>query len=136
MRELPYTYKDLNNKEENIFDAFQLFLDTSFSDGNSCLTLSQLKEFPFAEGFSKNGYLMSTNYDELVKNIDRITYITLGKDIYHKTSKLLYFMSKYRGDMNIRELNNLSVKEIVKIIYEELEKSFEMDNGAYTWLKN
>ena len=124
MKTIPYSYKDLTPKEEIIFEAFLLYLETSFSDGEACLTLSQLETMPFAEGFSNNGYLISTNFKELVKNVDRIDYITLGKDIYHKTSKLVYFMSKYRGDMTVKELKNLSVKEVLKIINEELEKNY------------
>ena len=124
LKTIPYSYKGFNTKEEVIFEAFLLYLETSFSDGEACLSLSQLKSMPFAEGFSKDGYLMATNFESLVKNIDRIDYIKLGKDVYHKTSGLMYFMSKYRGDMSLKELKALSVRDVLKIISEEQEKNY------------
>ena len=124
LKTIPYSYKGFTTREEVIFEAFLLYLETSFSDGEACLALPQLKAMPFVEGFSNKGYLMATTFDDLVKNIDRIDYITLGKDIYHKTSSLMYFMSKYRGDMSVKELRSLSVKDVLRIISEEQEKSY------------
>ena len=47
--------EDLSIREENMLDHFKWYIEESFTDGDGCLTIEQLKSFPSALGFSENG---------------------------------------------------------------------------------
>ena len=113
---------ELTTKEEKIFEALTWFIEDSFSDGTACLHVSQFAQLPFAEGYTKKDVRIATNYKNIVENIDRIDYIKMAGQNYYKTSRILYYMERFSGDTDIRELDNLSVNEMIKrIINGEIE---------------
>ena len=114
--------QDLTIKEEKILDYFMWFVEDSFSDGEGCLSLDQLSAIPFVRGFSKDNVCISYDYDSLKNNIDRVDYVKVGEDKFHKTSKALFLMEKYCGDLDFYQINNLSVRDIQKRIDETDEK--------------
>ena len=98
------------------------FVEDSFSDGEGCLSLDQLSAIPFVRGFSKDNVCISYDYNSLKNNIDRVDYVKVGEDKFHKTSKALFLMEKYCGDLDFYQINNLSVRDIQKRIDETDEK--------------
>ena len=119
--------EDLTPREENIFEALTWFIKDSFSDGESCLHISQFRQFPFAIGYASNGLKAADNYESLVRNIDNVEYIDLAGSKYYKTSRFLYFMEKYSGDTDFNELNTLSVTDMIRRISDGEEKIREKE---------
>lgn len=117
----------LNPREDKILEAFSWFLQDSFTDGESCLHITQFKSLPFAKACSSKGVLVASNYDNMVKNLDNISYIELGEERYYKTSRFLFYMEKYSGDTDISELNSLSVKDMLRRISDGKEKLYEKE---------
>ena len=110
------SYAELSVREEKMLEAFSWFLEDHFSDGTGCLHISQFEPMPFAKAYSKDGMLVASNFENTVYNLDSVAYIKVGDNKFYKTSKFLYLMEKYSGDTDIKELNSLSVKEMLKRI--------------------
>lgn len=115
-------YESLTPREERMMETFTWFIEDSFTDGEGCLHLSQFRNVPFAQAFGNNDLLVASNYEQMEKNVDRIAYITMGDNRFYKTSRFLYYMEKYSGDTDIRELESLSVKEMLRRISDGEEK--------------
>lgn len=110
--------EDLTVKEECILDLFNWFVEDSFSDGEGCLTLEQLEAIPNAKGYINNGLCVASNHKGLVDNLDNVSYVTIGNDKFHKTSRMMYYMEKYCGDLDLYQINNLTIKEMLRKIDE------------------
>ena len=123
------SYEILTPREDKMMEAFTWFLEDNFSDGEGCLHISQFKNVPIARAYGKNGLIVASNYENMLKNVDDIEYITIGEEKFHKTSRFLYYMEKYCGDIDVRELENLSVKEMTRRIFEGEEKLLEKENA-------
>ena len=110
--------EDLTVKEECILDLFNWFVEDSFSDGEGCLTLEQLEAIPNAKGYINNGLCVASNHKGLVDNLDNVSYVTIGNDKFHKTSRMMYYMEKYCGDLDLYQINNLTIKDMLRKIDE------------------
>lgn len=110
--------EDLTIKEECILDLFNWFVEDSFSDGEGCLTLKQLEAIPNAKGYINNGLCVASNHKGLVDNLDNVSYVTIGNDKFHKTSRMMYYMEKYCGDLDFYQINNLTIKDMLRKIDE------------------
>ena len=108
----------LSVREENMLDKFKWFIEDSFSDGEGCLTVEQLNALPFVKGYTDRDVCVSYDYNSLRANLDRIKYIKIGEDKFYKTSRALFYMEKYCGDMDFYQINNLSVKYMIRKIDE------------------
>jgi hypothetical protein len=118
---LPYLTEEgerepLTPKEDNMLDLFKGFVEESFSDGDGCLTLEQLEALPFAKGYSKQDVCIAPTHNTLINNIDRVEYVTIGEDRFYKTSKMGYYMEKYCGDLDLNQINNLTIREMLRRI--------------------
>jgi hypothetical protein len=118
---LPYLTEEgerepLTPKEDNMLDLFKWFVEESFSDGDGCLTLEQLEALPFAKGYSKQDVCIAPTHNTLINNIDRVEYVTIGEDRFYKTSKMGYYMEKYCGDLDLNQINNLTIREMLRRI--------------------
>lgn len=131
LKDRSLSYELLNPREDKMMEALTWFIEDNFSDGEGCLHISQFKSVPFARAYGKNGMLVASDFDNMLKNIDRIEYVTMGDDKFYKTSRFLYYMEKYCGDMDIRELENLSVKEMTKKILDGEEKLRDEESKEY-----
>ena len=120
-------YDSLTPREEKIMESFTWFIEDNFSDGEGCLHLSQFKGVPVAYAYGNNDLLVASNYENMEKNVDRIAYIKVGDTKFYKTSRFLFYMEKYCGDMDLRELESLSVKEMLRRISEGEEKLYEKE---------
>ena len=109
---------DLTVREEHIRDTFKWFVEESFSDGEACLTIEQLSAIPWIKGYTEKDVCIAYNYESLKTNLDRVKYIKIGNDKYFKTSRVLFYMEKYCGDLNYYQINNLSIKEILRKVDE------------------
>ena len=114
--------QDLTVREEQIMEKFMWFVEESFTDGEGCLSIDQLSAIPFVRGFSKDDMCISYDYDSLRRNLDRVNYIKIGEDKFYKTSRALYYMEKYCGDLDFYQVNNLSIKDIQRKISDTEEK--------------
>lgn len=114
--------EDLTPKEECMLNLFNWFVEDSFSDGEGCLTLKQLEVIPYAKGYIENGLCVASNHKSLVENLDSIKYITIGNDKFHKTSRMMYYMEKYCGDLDFYQINNLTLKDMLRKIDEGEER--------------
>ena len=114
--------QDLTIREEQIMEKFMWFVEESFTDGEGCLSIDQLSAIPFVRGFSKDDMCISYDYDSLRRNLDRVYYIKIGEDKFYKTSRALYYMEKYCGDLDFYQVNNLSIKDIKRKISDTEEK--------------
>ena len=110
--------EELTPKEEKVFQALTWFLEDSFSDGDACLHISQLEAIPFTKGYSKYDMEIASDFKGLLYNLDRISHIEIAGHRYYKTSRFMYYLEKYSGSLEVRELNNLSVKDMLKKITE------------------
>ena len=110
--------EELTIKEECILDLFNWFVEDSFSDGEGCLTLEQLEAIPNAKGYIENGLCVAYNHKGLVDNLDSVKYVTIGNDKFHKTSRMMYYMEKYCGDLDLYQINNLTIKDMLRKIDE------------------
>lgn len=122
---------ELTPREERIFETFTWFIEDSFSDGESCFHVSQFKQLPFVTGHASNGLKIASNFDSILNNLDTIKYIEMGQSKYYKTSRFLYFMEKYSGETDLRELNTLSVTEMIKRISEGEQKIREKEEEYF-----
>ena len=114
--------EELTPKEECMLDLFNWFVEDSFSDGEGCLTLEQLEAIPYAKGYMDNGLCISQNHSSLVNNLDKVKYVTIGEDKFHKTSRMMYYMEKYCGDLDFYQINNLTIKDMLRKIDEGEER--------------
>lgn len=121
------SYELLTPTEDRMMEALTWFIEDNFSDGEGCLHISQFKDVLFAKAYGKNGLIVAHNFENMLKNIDNIEYITMGDEKFFKTSRFLYYMEKYCGDMDIKELENLSVKEMTRRIMDGEEKLREKE---------
>ena len=118
--------EELTIREEHMLDLFKWFVEDSFSDGEGCLTIEQLKSLPYAKGYTDKGVCIASNHNSLEANLDNVEYIKIGEDNYYKTSRILYYMEKYCGDLDYYQINNLTMKEMLRKIddgEEALEKA-------------
>ena len=125
------TYETLTPREDMILEAFNWFIEDNFSDGEGCLHISQFEKVPFAKAYGNNDMLVASDYKNMLENVDRIKYIQMGDDKFYKTSRFLYFMEKYCGDTDVRELDSLSVKEMIKRIQDGAEKLREQEQKEF-----
>lgn len=120
----------LSVREENMLEKFKWFIEDAFSDGDGCLDIEQLSAWSFVKGYTEKDVCVSYDYNSLLTNLDRIKYIKVGEDKFYKTSKALYYMEKYCGDMDFYQINNLSIKDMIRKIDEGedllREKELEM----------
>lgn len=114
--------EELTPKEECMLDLFNWFVEDSFSDGEGCLTLEQLEAIPYAKGYMDNGLCIAQNHSSLVNNLDKVKYVTIGEDKFHKTSRMMYYMEKYCGDLDFYQINNLTIKDMLRKIDEGEER--------------
>lgn len=134
---LPYVkgqqsnYEELSPREEKILEALTWFIEDSFSDGDGCLHISQFKNVPFARAYTSNGLVVGSSYESMLNNLDRIKYIQMGDSKFYKTSRFLYYMEKYSGDTDIRELEAMSVKEMLTRISDGEEKLREKEEEEF-----
>lgn len=125
------TYETLTPREDMILEAFNWFIEDNFSDGEGCLHISQFEKVPFAKAYGNNDMLVASDYKNMLENVDRIKYIQMGDDKFYRTSRFLYFMEKYCGDTDVRELDSLSVKEMIKRIQDGAEKLREQEQKEF-----
>ena len=117
--------EDLTLREENMLDLFKWFVEDSFSDGEGCLTIEQLKATPSIKGYTDKDVCIASGSKSLEANLDNVKYVKIGEDNYYKTSKALYYMEKYCGDLDFYQINNLSIKEMLRKIDDGEEKLAE-----------
>ena len=117
--------EDLTLREENMLDLFKWFVEDSFSDGEGCLTIEQLKAIPSIKGYTDKDVCIASGSKSLEANLDNVKYVKIGEDNYYKTSKALYYMEKYCGDLDFYQINNLSIKEMLRKIDDGEEKLAE-----------
>ena len=117
-------------REEKMLEAFTWLIEDNFSDGEGCLHISQFKDISFARAYGKNDIMVASDYENMLKSVDRIEYITMGTDKFYKTSRFLYYMEKYCGDTDIRELENLPVKEMIRRIIDGEERLREQEANS------
>lgn len=104
----------LTAKEDCMMDLFKWFVEESFTDGEGCLTISQLEAFPCVKGYTKQDVCVAPTYKGLVNNLDRVEYIKIGDEKFFKTSKMGYYMEKFCGDMDMNQINNLTIREMLR----------------------
>lgn len=114
----------LTEKENEYLTFLSQYIFDSFSNGETCMHLSQLKSFPVIA----NGYFVSSNdcknissvklnsVKEVFRYIDSIESIEYKGKVYQKTSRLQYMMEKYYPDMSIQEIRSKRVKEVVQML--------------------
>ena len=112
----------LTPMEEKMFEIFSWFIEDNFTDGEGCIHVSQFDKVPFAKAYGEHGLHISSKQKTLEENVDRIEYICMGDEKFYKTSRLLYFMEKYSGDTDIRELDSLPIREMIRRIQEGAEE--------------
>ena len=114
--------EDLSIREERILDLFKWFVEDSFTDGDGCLTIEQLESIPYAQGYTDKDVCVALNHKMLEDNIDRVSYIKIGEDKYYKTSRALYYIEKFCGDLDFYQINNLSIRDMLRKIDEGEER--------------
>lgn len=112
---------DLTPREDSILQTFNWFVQDSFSDGEGCLHVSQLSVIPFVKAYRNDGSMISSSFKIIERDLDDISYITLGEDKYPKTSRMLFYLEKYAGDINVRDLDTMSVRDMVRKIQDGRE---------------
>lgn len=128
---LPYltgegVQENLTVKESCMLDLFRWFIEESFSDGEGCLTIEQLESLPYSKGYTKQDVCVASNHPSLVENLDRVEYVKIGEDKFYKTSKMGYYMEKFCGELDMNQINNLTIREMLRKVdegQETLEKS-------------
>jgi hypothetical protein len=106
--------ENLTAKEDCMLDLFRWFIEESFTDGECCLTIEQLEALPFAKGYTSQDVCVAPTHSSLVNNIDRVEYVKIGEDRFYKTSKMGYYMEKFCGDLDMNQINNLTMKEMLR----------------------
>ena len=115
----------LTVKEDRMLELFKSFVEESFSDGEGCLNIEQLEALPSVQGFTKQDVCVGHDHNSLINNLDRVEYIKVGEDRFYKTSKMAYYMEKFCGNLDMWQINNLTMKEMLRKIdegQEELER--------------
>ena len=118
----------LTPREENMLEMFHWFMEESFSDGEGCLSLEQMSAFPSARGYNKQDLCVAYNYESLKNNLDNVEYIAIGDTKFYKTSRMCFYMEKYCGDLDMNQINNLSIRDMLRRISDgedELERRQE-----------
>lgn len=110
--------EELTPREGNMLEMFRWFLEDNFSDGEGCISLDQLEQMPFAKGYTKKDFCIATTYKGIKNNLENIEYIDIGGCKFFKTTKLMFYMEKYCSNLDIYQINNLSIKEILRKIDE------------------
>lgn len=123
--------EDLTSREDNILEMFSWFLEDNFSDGEGCLHISQLSCVPFARAYSKNGLCIATDFEGIKNNLDQIEYVDIGGKKFYKTSRFIYYMEKYCGDLDMYQINNLSIKDMLRKIEDGERALEEATNGSF-----
>ena len=121
--------EELTVKEECMLDLFKWFVEESFSDGEGCLTIEQLEALPYAKGYTRQDVCVASNHSSLVNNIDRVEYVTIGNDRFYKTSRMGYYMEKFCGDMDMNQINNLTIREMLRKINDGQEALEQKETG-------
>ena len=132
LKDRSLSYEILTPREDKMMEALTWFIEDSFSDGEGCLHISQFKDIPFAKAYGKNNMLVASDFTNMLKNVDRIEYIMMGDDKFYKTSRFLYYIEKYCGDTDVRNLENLSVKEMTRMILDGEERLREEEAAIAT----
>lgn len=117
----------LTPREEHILDKFKWFIEDCFTNGEDCFSLEQLNGTPFTEGYTDNDMRISYDYNSFRKNIDSIKYIKIGNEKFYKTSKAMFYIEKYCGDLDFYQINNMSVKELERKIEDGQEALHEKE---------
>lgn len=136
----------LSDKELEYVHYLSQYINDSFTDGEKCLHISQLKKFPIK---AKGYFINSSNYreiseiilnsvEELFKYIDSIESIEYRKVVYNKTSRLEYMVEKYYPDVPIKELRLKNVSEMIEMLssksikehYDSLKNLADIRNKA------
>ena len=104
----------LTAREENMLEHFTWFIEESFTDGDGCLTLDQITAIPSALGFTEKDMCVASSSSSFKNNIDSIKYIKIGDNKFFKTSRVLYYLEKYCGDLDLYQINNLSMRDIIR----------------------
>ena len=112
---------DLTPREDLILQTFNWFVQDSFSDGEGCLHVSQLSAIPFVKAYRNDNSVVSSSFKAIERDLDDVSYITLGEDKYPKTSRMLFYLEKYAGDLNVRDLEAMSVRDMVRKIQDGRE---------------
>ena len=118
--------EELTSREEYIKEMFEWFVQDNFTDGDGCLHISQFESIPAPKGYTKAGMCVATDYPRILKNLDQIDYIQIGEAKFHKTSKSMFYMEKFCGDLDIYQIDNLSLKDMLRKIYEG-ERKMELE---------
>ena len=134
---LPYltgegVIEDLTVKEECMLDLFRWFIEESFTDGEGCLTIDQLEALPFAKGYTNQDVCVAPTHTSLVNNLDRVEYVKIGENRFYKTSKMGYYMEKFCGDLDMNQINNLTIREMLRKVNDgqaALERGEALQNG-------
>lgn len=113
----------LTPKEDIMLESFNWFVQDSFSDGEGCLHISQFQVLPSIKGYRKDNSFVSSDAKVLEKYLDEVDYITLGSNKFSKISRILYYLEKYAGDLSLRELESLSVTDMIHKVREGLEEN-------------
>ena len=113
--------ENLTAKEDCMLDLFKWFVEESFTDGEGCLTIEQLEALPATKGYTKQDVCVAPTHKSLVNNLDRVEYVTIGEDRFYKTSKMGYYMEKFCGDLDMNQINNLTIREMLRKVNEGQE---------------
>lgn len=116
--------EELSEKEIQYYNYLMAFMNDSFSDGDKCVHISAIKEFPliaygifteFKTGKQLNKICIG-NQEELYKYVDSIERIEMSDGAYNKTSRVEFLVEKYYGDLNPREVRRKTSKEIIDMM--------------------
>lgn len=121
----------LTPTEERMMEVFSWFIEDNFTDGEGCIHVSQFDNIPFARAYGEHSLYIPNKQKTISENVDRIQYIEMGNDKFYKTSKILYFMERYSGDTDIRELDAMSIQEMIRRIQDGVEKVHEKEREEY-----
>ena len=130
---------NLTPTEERMMEIFSWYIEDNFTDGDGCIHISQFDGLPFVKAYGEHDLYISSKQRPLSENVDRIEYIVMGNEKFYKTSKVLYFMERYSGDTDVRELDSLPIQEIVRRIQDGVEKINEKEREEcksleYQWV--
>ena len=118
----------LTVKESCMLDLFRWFIEESFSDGEGCLTIEQLEALPYSKGFTRQDVCVASTHSSLVNNLDRVEYVKIGEDKFYKTSKMGYYMEKFCGNLDMNQINNLTIREMLRKV-DEGQEALERNEG-------
>lgn len=115
-----YNNKEVNLTDDEMYisDKFKLFIADSFYDGTKCIHYTDLKNYKFDLGISKE----CNNYDYLKQNISTIETLYIGKYKYVKISRASYIIDRYYNNMSYNTINNMTIREVIDKIDTLYEK--------------